>query len=1782
MKGEDPLRWFMKKVLGFTQQFFLCALLALGSMVLLPEPTLAQSALVQNLVNQWRASGKTAAELRALSSQYNITLQDLMNLGYTTEDLKNAGFTADELKNSGVTIDELKAAGFTANDLQQAGFGVTDLRNAGFTIQDLQASGYSLKDLQQAGVSIADLRSNGVSVSELKASGFTATELKASGLSDRDLLGGGYSVEQLKASGSNATSLKSAGASTSQLLQAGFNLSDLKAAGVQAGELRTAGVSFSDLKTAGYSASDLKNAGASSQDLNSLGFSVAQMREAGVSISELQAAGATASELKASGASATELLQAGFDTTALTSAGFTTAQLKAAGVSLNDLKNGGATLNDLKAAGFSATDLKNAGYSASELKAAGVTNAELLQANFTTTELKNAGVSASELKAMGMTIADLKNAGFNNDELLAAGFSQADLLASGSTVAELLAAGATPKDLLDNNQATIKDLLNAGVSLEQLQSAGVKNADLIANGVSAKQLIDSGVPVSELLSSGVSLDDLKNAGVTTQQLLNAGVSAEALVESGAPLSDLQKAGVSTSELLKAGAKPSELLNAGVSVNDLVESGVSSKDLMSSGVSSRQLLDAGVSSKNLLDNGVNARELLGLGVSAEELISAGVNPVVLVNDGASTQDLIKAGVSARDLRQAGISAEELKTNGVDNTQLAQAGFPPAELMQAGLTTTEMLSAGIGVQELKEAGVTNQALLSAGAPVNELKDTGVTLEEFIALGVTDQQLTQSGFRASDVQQARAASTENPTQPTPVDLDDLINSSVTAQVLNDGEQCVQASSNNSKAQSCRASGSIWNCEMNICYTPEYRAEVLSEGLQCYENESNPDRQNACVNNVKTKAVRNVAEGGLCDANSSQAIECAGAGKVYNCNVGQCLSIQQNQNLSNQVVNCYKLSDVAARESCMKQTEVNVAVDLLTNCDAQSTPEAVVCRRDQTRSWNCLANSCLDKGFNDGVTNQTKACIEGPQENQEQCLDNIKLDVVRHIASGSSCDQTTTEAQGCKSEGKIYNCNVGYCLTENQNQELTDKTVKCESDSETTAQRDQCLNDLKTEAVRRVASGEMCDQTKPEAMMCAAQGKAWNCNVETCLTIEENILLTDNIVRCETQSANEVEKRECYGDIKEAAIRHIASGGNCDPSTPEAQACASEEKTWNCNVNFCLTKEQNDVLTDEITKCQLEENVNFKNQCMADLEDRAIDFLMRACDVSNNPKAQECKARGRVWNCQMNLCLSEEDQARLVNAVKNCNAKPTKEEQEACHAELEDFAKMAENGEGLNSDAVKMPNNPTKMIHGGVAAGGIAATLINMKPDQKCYSGAAVAIAGVLAVVNEMNTDKTAESSMKQLQEEVKAMEERVKKEDASFELQVEVFEFSIMALDRGIAIAKQKDSGYGMVLGMYGAAMAATAIEMAMGWWNPPMAACGAVNVGLSALGMATVGMIKGAIAKGIADMEKQKANIISIRDRFLHHFAGQGAVATERNRPAPPGGDYVPNEVDPLTMRFNPGVASNRGASQQPTAPGFESSLPRSCATVDNKPDPNCDCQKTKTCLSIDSFMGSTDIGKSNAAVSALASGLPNDSLINEANQILRGELNAGEIGQGAINTRNERYIANVNKMLDSINGEKKKLNQDPVTFPGEDEVFAFLEKNQPKVSGQKTAASSSVGGIDLGGLLNEVSNLDQGLSEQLKEIADSTDLPPGAGILPNFNFDAFDFDSEKNFSFSNELSDEMIEELEGNTLQAMNNADPYDYSSVGADVHKDKTLNIFNIISNRYNAIRMKNRIGELR
>ena len=56
---------------------------------------------------------------------------------------------------------------------------------------------------------------------------------------------------------------------------------------------------------------------------------------------------------------------------------------------------------------------------------------------------------------------------------------------------------------------------------------------------------------------------------------------------------------------------------------------------------------------------------------------------------------------------------------------------------------------------------------------------------------------------------------------------------------------------------------------------------------------------------------------------------------------------------------------------------------------------------------------------------------------MSDLEYTTAKDIAGGVMCDKSSTEAKQCSSDGKVYNCNVEFCLSKEQNDQLADETA-------------------------------------------------------------------------------------------------------------------------------------------------------------------------------------------------------------------------------------------------------------------------------------------------------------------------------------------------------------------------------------------------------------------------------------------------------------------------------------------------------------------------------------------------------------------------------------------------------------------------------------------------------------------------------------------------------------------------------------------------------------------------
>ncbi|MGL1933478.1 MAG: hypothetical protein OCD01_00585 [Fibrobacterales bacterium] len=157
-----------------------------------------------NLIYSW---GALPADLIALEVDASevlnsaISLEILMNNGYTLESAIEKGIAPEKLIEASYTVSELIAAGMSVEDLIQGEVPLEDLYNLGMDLESLVKDSVSAVLLQSAGASLDTLIITEYAVAELKESGVSLEDLIDAGAPYRYLLSVGFSKEDLTDAG---------------------------------------------------------------------------------------------------------------------------------------------------------------------------------------------------------------------------------------------------------------------------------------------------------------------------------------------------------------------------------------------------------------------------------------------------------------------------------------------------------------------------------------------------------------------------------------------------------------------------------------------------------------------------------------------------------------------------------------------------------------------------------------------------------------------------------------------------------------------------------------------------------------------------------------------------------------------------------------------------------------------------------------------------------------------------------------------------------------------------------------------------------------------------------------------------------------------------------------------------------------------------------------------------------------------------------------------------------------------------------------------------------------------------------------------------------------------------------------------------------------------------------------------------------------------------------------------------------------------------------------------
>lgn len=998
---------------------------------------------------------------------------------------------------------------------------------------------------------------------------------------------------------------------------------------------------------------------------------------------------------------------------------------------------------------------------------------------------------------------------------------------------------------------------------------------------------------------------------------------------------------------------------------------------------------------------------------------------------------------------------------------------------------------------------------------------------------------------------------------------------------------------AKECTDAGKIYNCNINFCVDKGYNDQVAEKTVACYDKATQAEIDD-CMSKLKDETVADIASGALCDMNTPEAKSCAAEGKVYNCNISYCVDKEYNQKLSDKVVACYKEPNKEATDACMARVKDETIADIAggANCN-MTTPDAQAClAKDMV--WNCEINYCVTAEYNQKLINGTKDCLaRTTEEEKKACLDSLKDKTVKDVASGALCDETTAEAKSCAEKGMVFNCNVNYCLTEEYNNALAGKAANCYAMA-SKAETNACMKKLENDTAVDIAGGLLCKNDTPEAKSCINEGKVYNCNVEYCLTKEQNDQLAQELAACQTKPTAE-EKDKCMKELEAKATEFVAGGGLCDPNTPEAKACTAQGKVYNCNINLCITEAENEVLTEEAVRCQNMPTEEEKESCIAELKQVGAAYLATNCDTEGNEAANQCKAEGKVWNCHANKCVTEEENKMLTRAILRCEGKTSPEDKQACYDEIREFEKLAQDQEGAVN--IKDLEYKQKGGMGTAAALTVALAGVIAAAVAGCMSAAMLGVATLMAPNFENQTKDEAKTKMAQLKQEYAELEAKKGREGVSYEIQVEAFEFYLKALNTAAAIADKAAGNMSTLMGMFGVAMAMGAADIAIGFASCPACdwariACGTIVMGLAGKGMSTTSKYK-SIASNMAKEYRNRANVIKdVLDRFKKLFGPDGGLedvmakaeelkdrveakskANEANEKsiAAAGGSSAGSSGGSTSSTNNKQQfdSPTSGSGNNPTSGSLNanSSDPaggeRTCLNSKGKVDPDCNCQKNKSCRQFKLPMMSAQSKK-------LHDDLETNSILKEVNDIASGKITVSHLNMNAIDKRNAKIRRIAYQLAKKSNDLLKKNGKKPVDLSDSALVKFINERISKKdLLAKQAELSAQYFGVPESKLTGKNSVISKSLSKN-NSMPKIMNLAPltAMRIIPR--------------GFRPKFTDGEEEEKEDTTDSNMALSDSemeYDYDNSTSQVIPKPEVSLWRIISNRYLHVRREKRIG---
>ncbi|WP_417334978.1 hypothetical protein [Halobacteriovorax marinus] len=548
----------------------------------------------------------------------------------------------------------------------------------------------------------------------------------------------------------------------------------------------------------------------------------------------------------------------------------------------------------------------------------------------------------------------------------------------------------------------------------------------------------------------------------------------------------------------------------------------------------------------------------------------------------------------------------------------------------------------------------------------------------------------------------------------------------------------------------------------------------------------------------------------------------------------------------------------------------------------------------------------------------------------------------------------------------------------------------------------------------------------------------------------------------------------------------------------------------------------------------------------------------------ANEC-SDGLIWNETIKDCLNAEDDNRVNEKQRMCDSKAEGAAKDECNRMVQSFDKgpaeyASVKGVGEASSKEKSLgtiNTAKSVIGGAVAAYKLfeaykAAKSVKSALSGMCISGMMSVATGIMSFMNDRNTKKNSENAIKESQNKLnKLIAQNKRTKGTSFEMQIQLMAAYKEMLDSGAVAAGIREDGYKQEVTMYSISLGIAGIELlASLYGEKTRVKCASWVLGSSAISLVLGNQMKSAAADAKKKYESESEKLGKIlkkyQDFFMRKHIDQSALAMRSS------------------INNGAGAPINARSNNEANDFGNKNLTEEQKNMCQAAPDTECCNDSGKSCPTF-------SVAFSDPTVASATQRGDLGGIIGRANSSLQTGLGTPNGMSEALDKDLQRARAFKQRVLKHLKDKGNLTAAQAELLDEKKQMKAFLKK---QFGNENARLASSFGDnmalpdTDRISKILEKSEVPKELAKEKSKLSSSLS---GLASLANKNYGLDDLDLEDENESGN-ASDMMA------SSSSLDEGEEYIYDR--EEIVEKPEVSIFQVISNRYNVLRINKRFGQ--